>query len=274
MDINQNNMEWINGKPGGTIFQRKSGGNANAYNVVFNNVEPKVTKYFSFKTYDGAENAYSEAKKFQVQKSNELGLTRNMYRKLPDDIYWNDDPKNFPVTKNTYEVHVVNNSDDYYMLIDECDLPTVDSLTICIVRSGKVNAQPYASFSHKGTREEKKNKDIKWLQNVHNKITGFAMVDHINRNTLDNRRCNLRETNHKENMNNRGNVHKGASGILGIRYVKKDNAWQARIKQDGKEYTQSFSIKKYGDDGAKRMALEARKLMNERFNSQNGDLKD
>ena len=71
-------------------------------------------------------------------------------------------------------------------------------------------------------------------------------------------------------MNNRGNVHKGASGILGIRFVQKDSSWQARIKQDGKEYTQSFSIKKYGDDGAKQMALNARELMNKRFNSQNG----
>ena len=44
------------------------------------------------------------------------------------------------------------------MLVDECDLSIIDDLTICIVRSGKVNSQPYASFSHKGTREEKKNK--------------------------------------------------------------------------------------------------------------------
>ena len=83
---------------------------------------------------------------------------------------------------------------------------------------------------------------------LHNKITGFAMVDHINRNTLDNRRCNLLKTTHKENMNNRRNVLKGSSGIPCIRFVKKDNSWQARIKQDGKEYTQSFSIKKYGDE--------------------------
>ena len=84
---------YINGKPGGTIFQRKSG--------VFNNVVPKVTKYFSFKTYETAENAYKEAQKFQIEKSKELSLTRNMYRKLPDGIYWNDDQNNFPETNNT-----------------------------------------------------------------------------------------------------------------------------------------------------------------------------
>ena len=37
MNVVQDSMEWIKGKPGGTIFQRKSGDNA--YNV-----EPKVTK--------------------------------------------------------------------------------------------------------------------------------------------------------------------------------------------------------------------------------------
>ena len=40
----------------------------------------------------------------------------------------------------------------------------------------------------------------------------------------------------------------------------------------GKEYTQSFSVKKYGDEGAKQMALNARDLMNKRFNSHNGKL--
>lgn len=271
MDINQNNMEWINGKPGGTIFQRKSGGNANAYNVVFNNVEPKVTKYFSFKTYDGAENAYSEAKKFQVQKSNELGLTRNMYRKLPDDIYWNDNQNNFPLTKNTYEVHIKYGDTDKYMLIDESDLNTIDNFNICVTKNGHENGHHYACVTQKCTREEKKTGKFGNI-GLHNKITGFSMVDHINRNTLDNRRCNLRETTHKENMNNRGNVHNGESGILGIRFVKKDNSWQARIKQDGKEYTQSFSVKKYGEEGAKQMALNARNLMNKRFNSHNGDI--
>ena len=243
-------MEWINGKPGGTIFQRKSGGNTNAYNVVFNNVVPKLTKYFSFKSYETEENAYKEAQKFQVEKSKELSLTRNMYRKLPDGIYWNDDPNNFPETNNTYEVHIKYLDVDKYILIDGADLHIIDEYNICVTKNGHENAQHYACITQKGTREEKKTGKCGNI-GMHNKITGFAMVDHINRNTLDNRRCNLRETTHKENMNNRGNVHKGASGILGIRYVKKDSSWQARIKQDGKEYTQSFSIKKYGDDGAK-----------------------
>lgn len=269
MKIDNNKMEWTNGKPGGTIFQRKSGGNANAYNVVFNNVEPKVTKYFSFKTYKTEENALKEAQQFQVEQSKTLGLTRNMYRKLPDDIYWNDNPNNFPLTNNTYEVHIKYMDCDKYMLIDECDLNTIDAYNACVTKNGHENAQHYACITQKCTREEKKSGKFGNI-GLHNKITGFSMVDHINRNTLDNRRCNLRETTHKENMNNRGNVHNGASGILGIRYVKKDNCWQARIKQDGKEYTQSFSVKKYGDNGAKDMALKARELMNERFNSQNG----
>lgn len=266
-------MAWEGGKVGGTIFQRK---NLNSYNVVFNNIHPKITKYFSFKTYRSLENAYIEAKKYQIEQSKELKQTRNMYRKLPNGIFWNNDPTNYPLTNNSYEVHIVHNEEEYFMLMDEIDLKLVDELNVCITRGKRITkngikkGSPYATFTQKCTREEKKTGDFGNC-NVHNKITGFSMVDHINRNTLDNRRCNLSETTPKLNMNNRGNVHNGASGILGVRYVMKDNCWQARIKQNDKEYSQCFSFKKYGDEGAKEMAINARNKMNKRFGSKNGE---
>ena len=43
----------------------------------------------------------------------------------------------------------------------------------------------------------------KLLQQFHNYLTGFDMIDHHNRNPMDNRRCNLSKTTKKENNNNR-----------------------------------------------------------------------
>lgn len=253
------------GKPGGALFQRKSGGkNVNAYNVVFNTVSPKISKYFSFKTYHTQELAYEAAVLFQIQKSAELGLTRNMYRKLPDGIYWNNDENNFPVTNNSYEVHIKCKGDDMYMLVDEEDLSYVDKYTICVTKSGtNKTAKYYAETSFKGPRGTKER-----TKKFHKDITGFDMVDHINRNPLDNRRCNLRESNYKLNNNNRGmNVNSDPEHILGVRF--RDGSWQARIKQDGVEYVERFPVIIHGDTEAKNLAILARKKFNDRFNCKN-----
>ena len=121
-------------------------------------MEPKITKYLSFKTYKNEENALKETQQFQVEKSKELGLTRNMYRKLPDDIYWNDIPDNFPKTFNTYEVHIKHGDCDKFMLIDECDLNTLDNFNICVTKNGHEHGHHYACVTQKCTREEKKNR--------------------------------------------------------------------------------------------------------------------
>ena len=55
------------------------------------------------------------------------------------------------------------------------------------------------------------------------------VIDHINRNTLDNRISNLRITNKGVNALNTN------KNIKGYRYVKKLNKYQARIKVKGKE---------------------------------------
>lgn len=259
-------MSWEKGKPGGTLFKRKDG---NCWNVVFQKEGKTISKTFSFKNYENEEEAYKEAKKFQIDKSKQLNLTKNMYRKLEDDTYWNNDKLNHPPISNAYEIHILHNDKDYYMLIDESDLHIIDKYAVVITKNSHKNCKEYACFSQKGTREDKKLGKLKNLS-IHNYITGYKFVNHINRNPLDNRRCNLRESSAKLNNNNKGNVHK-AKGILGVRFIQKDNAWQARIKQDNKEYTRNFSVNKYGNEEAKKLAIEARKQFNREFNCTNGE---
>jgi hypothetical protein len=56
------------------------------------------------------------------------------------------------------------------------------------------------------------------------------IVDHLNGNGLDNRRSNLRNCTHAENMRNRKINKKNRSGFKGVSYYTKGNKWRAMIK--------------------------------------------
>lgn len=57
-------------------------------------------------------------------------------------------------------------------------------------------------------------------------------VDHINRNTLDNRRSNLRLATRTQNSRNKGLSKSNTSGYKGAVYRKTDKAWVANIRVD------------------------------------------
>ena len=59
-------------------------------------------------------------------------------------------------------------------------------------------------------------------------------VDHINRNKLDNRRCNLRVASNSQNCRNREKGKNNTSGYKGVSYKKKNKKFAARITVDGR----------------------------------------
>lgn len=60
------------------------------------------------------------------------------------------------------------------------------------------------------------------------------VIDHINRNKLDNRRCNLRVCTQKENIQNASLKSTNKSGIAGVYFVPKTNKWRAQISLNSK----------------------------------------
>lgn len=87
-----------------------------------------------------------------------------------------------------------------------------------------------------------KNKDSKYIQSrikgkmvkLHRYIMDIndsnLVVDHINRNPLDNRKSNLRICSYKENSFNKSIRADNTSGITGVSFHKINKKWRAKIK--------------------------------------------
>ena len=66
----------------------------------------------------------------------------------------------------------------------------------------------------------------------HKKVVDYPIVDHKNRNKLDNRKENLRNATSSENSTNVGLKSNNTSGFIGVGLFKKSQKWYARINVD------------------------------------------
>ena len=66
------------------------------------------------------------------------------------------------------------------------------------------------------------------------------VVDHINHNTLDNRRSNLRICTNKENVRNNQLRALNTSGHKGVTWNKRENKWQVYIRVNYKFHTLGY----------------------------------
>ena len=94
-------------------------------------------------------------------------------------------------------------------------------------------------------------------------------IDHINRHPFDNRLDNLRIVTHKENMRNKSMSNNNTSSIVGVSKRKRKRntyCWRAFINDNNTiRIEKSFSIKKFGDEQAKQMAIDQRIAWREQF---------
>lgn len=105
---------------------------------------------------------------------------------------------------------------------------------------------------------------------IHRFILGFKKkenvelkVDHIDRNSLNNSKDNLRLVTQAMNCKNSSLRSDNTSGIKGIRFEEKRNRWSSEIYVNGKKYSRTYSVNKYGNEEAKRLAIEFRRKIAE-----------
>jgi hypothetical protein len=91
--------------------------------------------------------------------------------------------------------------------------------------------------------------------------TKGTVIDHINGNTLDNRRENLRVCSHSENMKNSKKRSNGKCPYKGVYFNKHVNKWNPQIKVDGKRISLGYYLS----------AEEARNAYNEASRKYHGE---
>ena len=115
----------------------------------------------------------------------------------------------------------------------------------------------------------------RWIwEQIYGAIPDGWEIDHINGVRTDNRIENLRCVPPTAQMRNRAIGSNNESGVMGVsrwettrRGNQKITMWRATaINQLGKQVIKTFSILKYGEDEAFRLACVARKQMEKEFN--------
>lgn len=111
-------------------------------------------------------------------------------------------------------------------IVDDADYYIVCKYSWCGIKSGP-NAPLYAVTSVGTSRADRRN------VRMHTMLTGWELVDHENRDTLDNRRANLRPATSLQNARNASVKRNGVSRFKGVGIHKPTGRWRARIRIDG-----------------------------------------
>lgn len=94
----------------------------------------------------------------------------------------------------------------------------------------------YLSKAENGYVQAWKNRKTHLMHRLILKPNKNIHVDHINGNVLDNRKSNLRECTHSQNMSNR-KIHKNnKSGYKGVYWSKSHEKWRSQIRKNNKRF--------------------------------------
>jgi hypothetical protein len=110
-----------------------------------------------------------------------------------------------------------------------------------------------------GKRNGAKKRDAPtYMHRLINKTPDGIETDHIDRDTLNNRRLNLRSVTTAQNQMNKKSQINSTSKYKGVFWDKQSNKWKAQIYKDGKKYSLGFFPSE--DDAAKAYTIKAEEL--------------
>lgn len=139
-------------------------------------------------------------------------------------------------TKNLQQFGKINLTMGYTAIVDKEDLPLLSRIKWQSIKiklpSGKEKIYARHSFRQNGVNKQITMPQlILGLANMNKKV-----IDHINGNTLDNRKSNIRKVNYAQNSWNRDEAINSKWG-KGIDYCKDKKKFRARIMKNGKRVT-------------------------------------
>jgi hypothetical protein len=236
---------WVGGKHGGSITNRGT----NKFQVQLTGKAFKKLKKGKTKTFK----TEARAKAYRKRMSLECKATKNRYRFMCDH----------------YEGEVRCKGET--KMICKFNLNKLSLFTEnwwYVVKKGQNNFYVVTN----GFRKTDPEKSARFHQHV---MTNLKIIDHINRNELDNRIENLRDGSKGVNSN-MSKSKDNTSGISGVqRNVKRENGiyWRAIwTEKDGKQnYGKCYNINDYGgEDGAMVRAILDRRAAEKRLGIING----
>jgi transposase len=185
---------------------------ADKYNVSVNKIYKCVTKLFPYKLRNMKPIYYNEQEVEQILKRINKVL------------------KGKPLVKERHDNHMIVTIKGYEIVIDNDDFGKISNYSWHILsgsqkKAGKIYCQAFVkkSMVERGKRE---------YMLLHRHIMNAPKdmdVDHINGNTLDNRKNNLRLCTESENAFNRGKSKTNTSGYKGVSWNKHLKKWNATI---------------------------------------------
>ena len=140
-----------------------------------------------------------------------------------------------------------------YAIVDSCDWDDLSQW------------KWFAGETYSGYRPARNIKigEKRTILRIHRYITGAPdgmVVDHINHNTLDNRRCNLRVCTSAQNSQNMISGV-GVSRYKGVTWNRRDKKWMAQIQYNGKK--KNLGYYDYEGDAADAYNKSATKMFGE-----------
>ncbi len=190
-------------------------------------------KSLKWSTNGGPDATRLKAEQIHREKAHELGAVSNQWRLMVD-------------TETRIEYGEMQLTHGFICKIDLVDLPLLQSLRWYQVRPTR-SAVNYAANGRHGR--------------MHTFLTGWKLVDHINHDGLDNRRCNLMDATHRSNTLNARFVPRTKSGFVGVYEWQKPSGrvyFYARWHdQHGKQRTKTFYVAEADEHGREKALAQA-----------------